>query len=120
MHDGPIPDFEEGGVCLPGSKDDYPVSPPYFESTGDDEVSLTPGGKRAIRNLGEFKDVPAAEAVRNRGGGRASQVNQIPTDLKQTSVGEIANRAAKGDQDADTALKIIKQASKKRQKYGGK
>jgi hypothetical protein len=35
-------------------------------------------------------------------------------------VGEVANLAAEGDADAETALKLLKQAKKKREKYGGK
>ncbi len=33
---------------------------------------------------------------------------------------ELANMAAEGDSDAETAIKILKQARKKQEKYGGK
>ncbi len=36
------------------------------------------------------------------------------------TVGELANMASAGDAAAETAIKIIKQASSKAQKYGGK
>jgi len=82
-------------------------------------VQLTAGGKRQVGNLGDMKDVPARQAVTDRGGG-AQQVNQIRSDYQDLSVGELANRAAAGDADAVTALKMIKQAGSKRQKYSGR
>jgi len=85
----------------------------------DGPVKLTAGGKRHIGNLEDIKDVPARQAVTDRGGG-AQQVNQIRSDYQDLSVGELANRAAKGDTDAVTALKMIKQAGSKRQKYSGR
>ena len=66
-----------------------------------------------------MKDVTAAEAIRLRGGGQ-SQVQQIARDYQQMSVGAIANLAAVGDTKAKTTMKIIKGASKYRQKYAGK
>jgi len=51
-------------------------------------------------------------------GGNAGNVNKALGDnLKGKTVGEIANMAAKGDSAAETALKTIKQAGKKGQKY---
>ena len=35
-------------------------------------------------------------------------------------VGELANLAAEGDEEAETAIKILKQARKKREKYGNR
>ncbi len=35
-------------------------------------------------------------------------------------VGELANLAAEGDEEAETAIKILKQARKKRKKYGNR
>jgi hypothetical protein len=90
------------------------------ERNGADEgVKLTKGGKKQIGNLENLKDVAAAEAIRQRGGGQ-SQVDQLQTGFAQMKVGDLANLAAQGDQAAKTAMKIIKQASDKAQKYGGK
>jgi hypothetical protein len=82
-------------------------------------IKLTKGGRRQIGNLVSLKDVTAAEAIRQRGGGQ-SQVEQLETGFGQMTVGELANLAAQGDAAAKTAMKIIKQASDKAQKYGGK
>jgi hypothetical protein len=84
----------------------------------DDSINLTKGGRRRIGNLVDLKDTPADEAIRSRGGG-GSQINQIG-NLRGEKVGDLANRAAGGDKAAETAIKIIKQAGKKAQKYGGK
>jgi hypothetical protein len=72
-----------------------------------------------IKNIEYLKDMTAADAIRARGGG-ASQVNQLETGYAQKTVGEIANLAAQEDKAAKTALKIIKQADQKNQKYSGK
>jgi hypothetical protein len=69
--------------------------------------------------LEPLKDKTAAEAIRERGGGQG-QVKQLETGYENKTAGEIANLAAKGDKAAETALKIIKQASKKKGKYSGK
>ena len=79
---------------------------------------LTKGGKRKIGNLSDLKDVKASDAIKQRGGG-ASKINQLQTGYEDMTVGELANMAAAGDA-AETAIKIIKQASSKAQKYGGK
>ena len=66
-HDGPVPNFEEGGVCPPGSKDDYPVSPPYVESKDihlgegykvPDDI-FHPGGRKGLKDK-ILKDATAA------------------------------------------------------------
>lgn len=82
-------------------------------------VELTAGGRKKIGNLVDLKDKPAREAVRLRGGGQ-SQVQQIAGTHQDKAVGELANLAAQGDAQAETAIKIIKQASRKAEKYGGK
>lgn len=83
------------------------------------EVKLTRGGQKKLGNLIELKDLEIAEAIRQRGGGQ-SQIDQIRTDYQDLEVGELANLAAQGDTDAETAIKILKQARKKQEKYGGK
>ncbi len=79
-------------------------------------IDLTKGGAKKIRNLTNMKDMKAADAIRARGGG-ASQINQLQTGYEKLTVGDLANKAAAGDRAAETAIKIIKQASKKAQKY---
>ena len=82
-------------------------------------IKLTAGGKRKIGNLAKLKDTKASDAIKKRGGGQG-QVNQLESGMGDMTVGEIANSAAKGNRAAETAMKIIKQAGSKAQKYGGK
>lgn len=84
-----------------------------------DGCRVTKGGRRVIGKLMDLKDTPLREAIRSRGGG-AGQVNQVASHLQDLPVGEVANRAAAGDAEAVTAIKMLKQASSKAQKYGGK
>ena len=80
-------------------------------------VKLTSDAQRKLGNLVNLKDNIIADAIRERGGGQ-SQVNQLQTDYQTLTVGELANLASEGDEDAKTAIKILKQARKKREKYG--
>lgn len=80
------------------------------------DVELTQGGQKKLGNLATLKNLPIAVAIRQRGGGQ-SQVNQVRTDYQSKTVGELANSAAQGDADAETAIKILKQARSKREKY---
>jgi hypothetical protein len=82
-------------------------------------VNLTPGGLKKLDNLVNLKDNIIADAIRERGGGQ-SQVNQLQSDYQNMKVGELANLAAEGDEEAETAIKILKQARKKREKYGNR
>lgn len=84
-----------------------------------EEVQLTSGGEKKLGALVNLKDVVIADAIRQRGGGQ-SQIAQLRTDYQTQKVGELANLAAEGDADAETAIKILKQARKKREKYGGR
>jgi hypothetical protein len=84
-----------------------------------DQVNLTPGGLKKLGNLVNLKDDIIADAIRERGGGQ-SQVNQLQSDYQNMKVGELANLAAEGDEEAETAIKILKQARKKREKYGNR
>ncbi len=81
------------------------------------DIKLTPGGQKKLGNLVNIKDSIVADAIKERGGGQG-QVNQVRSDYQSLKVGEIANMAAAGDAEAETAVKIIKQANKKREKYG--
>ncbi len=82
-------------------------------------VELSPGGQKKLGSLATLKDLALADAIRQRGGGQR-QINQIRTDYQQYLVGELANLATLGDLDAETAIKILKQAKKKREKYAGR
>jgi hypothetical protein len=84
-----------------------------------DGVNLTPGGLKKLGNLVNLKDNIIADAIRERGGGQG-QVNQLQSDYQKMKVGELANLAAEGDEEAETAIKILKQARKKREKYGNR
>ncbi|MDM8562715.1 polymorphic toxin-type HINT domain-containing protein [Candidatus Marithioploca araucensis] len=79
-------------------------------------------GKKAKNILGDLIDSAndtARDAIKKRGGG-GSQINRLRTDYADKTLGELAQLAADGDKEAKTDLKIVKQASKKAQKYGGK
>lgn len=82
-------------------------------------VKLTPSGLKKLGNLVNIKDETIADAIRERGGGQG-QVNQLRSDYQNFKVGELANLAAEGDTDAETAIKILKQAKKKPDKYGNR
>ena len=83
------------------------------------EIELTPSALKRLGNLVNLKKEIFSDAIRQRGGGQ-SQVEQIRTDYQNLKVGEVANLAGAGDADAITALKILKQARKKREKYRGR
>ena len=80
------------------------------------DIQLTPGAAKKLQNLVDLKDMTIAQAIRLRGGGQ-SQVEQIRTDYRSLKVGELANRAATKDLEAEKAIKILKQARKKYEKY---
>jgi hypothetical protein len=80
-------------------------------------IKLTPGSMKKLGNLVNIKDDIIADAIRERGGGQG-QVNQLRSNYQNLRVGELANLAATGDPDAETDIKILKQARKKRDKYG--
>lgn len=80
---------------------------------------LSKGGKRKLGNLSALKDISIRDAIKLRGGG-AGQANQVSGDLLDKSLGEVAEMASQGDSAAETAIKMVKQASSKAQKYGGK
>jgi hypothetical protein len=79
---------------------------------------LSKAARRKMGNLGDMKDMNAADAIKHRGGG-GSQINEIG-NYRDMTVGEVASQAARGDKGAGTALKIIKGAKKYKGKYGGK
>lgn len=90
-------------------------------SSSEAPVKLTGGGRKVLRDpaLQAMKDETVAKAIAARGGG-AGQVQQVASHLREKALGEVANMAAQGDREAETAIKLVKQASSKAQKYGGK
>jgi RHS repeat-associated protein len=97
-------------------KDEQTSGSTTTTSTPDDGVQLTRDGKKKIGPLIGSKDKTVAEVIRERGGG-GSQVRKVG-DWANSTLGEAANAAAAGDRDAETAIKIAKQAGT--QGKGGK
>jgi hypothetical protein len=84
-------------------------------------VKLTGRGSKVLKDpaLRALKDRSVAGAITARGGG-GHQINQVASNLGNELLGDVANLAGKGDEAAITAIKIVKQAARKAQKYGGK
>jgi hypothetical protein len=85
---------------------------------GADTPKLTRGGGKkqgSLKGTG-IEDKSVTDAILSRGG-TGSNVNEVSTDLRQLSVAEVANRAAQGNEYAEKALKIIKEAARLGQKY---
>lgn len=101
------------------SQIERPQTPPEREEEHD--------GAKTIPSLEELQDVTARNAIIARGGG-GSQVQKLGSheglSYADLTVGQLQTLVEQGNtvqQDkARTALKIIKQAAAKRQKYGGK
>jgi hypothetical protein len=89
--------------------------------TTEGGVKLTGGGQKVLRDpaLRDMKDLTLAEAIKARGGG-GQQIQQVSNELRNKALGEVANMAAQGNREAETAIKLVKQAVAKAQKYGGK
>ena len=83
---------------------------------GNGGNNLSKGGKKKIGNLIEYVSSKARDVLKLRGGNN-SAINQGRSDYWDKSLGEIANKAAAGDEDAETIMKLVKQASSKAQKY---
>jgi hypothetical protein len=88
---------------------------------GDEGVKLTKGARKEIGNMADIKDTKAADAILARGGNGSNVQRALGSNasdpMRSMTVGEIANLAATGDEAAKTAMKIIKQAASKGQKY---
>jgi hypothetical protein len=82
-------------------------------------IKLTPGGLKIISNLIHMKDEIIADAIRQRGGGQG-QISELRTDYQILTGGALANLATEGDEEARKAIKMLKQARKKREKYGNR
>ena len=78
---------------------------------------MSSGGDRKLGNMSgtatENKSV--ADAIKARGG-TGTNVNKVPTDMRQLTVREVAERAAKGDQRAVDVIKLVKDAARLGQK----
>lgn len=79
-------------------------------------LELTKKGRQILGNLSSLKDLTLRNGVKIRGG-KAGNLNVIGEWLHDMPITEVANLAAKGNKEASTAIKILKQASKKAQKY---
>jgi hypothetical protein len=84
-----------------------------------DDNPLSKGAQKKLGSLLELQDLMIADAIRLRGDGQ-NQVDQLRSDYQTLTVGDLASLAAEGDPDAETAIKILKQAKKKWDKYAGK
>jgi hypothetical protein len=84
-----------------------------------EEFTLTRDAERKLGNLVNMKDEVIADAIRQRGGGQG-QISELRTDYQTLTVGALANLAAEGDEEARKAIKMLKQARKKREKYGNR
>ena len=72
---------------------------------------------KKLGDLKDIRDMDAAEAIRSRGGNASNVRKALGDKLRGKTVGEIAEMAANGDESAETALKIIKQAFEKGQTH---
>ena len=79
-------------------------------------AALSPKVLRLLGTIAPLAENTVAQAIRLRGGG-ASQVNEIATYLQHMKLSEVAQRAANGDAQAVKALKMVKQAATKAQRY---
>jgi RHS repeat-associated protein len=79
-------------------------------------MALSPKAAKILGNLGGQAAKTIAQLIRLRGGG-GSQINAVATYLRNLSLGEVAERAAGGDEAAKTAIKIVKDAKRLGEKY---
>jgi len=81
-------------------------------------AGLSKSAQKKLGNLNhpENCDKTVAQLIRERGG-NASNVNKLETGMGERSLREVAEAASRGDSKAVEALKMIKQASVKGQRY---
>jgi hypothetical protein len=84
----------------------------------DGPPKLTAGGRKKLGNLVDMQTQTVAEAIKARGGG-ASQA-RMAGPWAQKTLAETANAAAAGDETAETAIKMVKQASAKAGDHSGR
>lgn len=79
-------------------------------------MALSRSAERKLgESLKEKADQTVREAIRERGG-TESNVRYVGHWADKT-LGETAEAAAKGDQQAETAIKVVKQAKKKGEEH---
>lgn len=79
-------------------------------------LGLSGGALKILGNLKAISNLTLREGVLLRGG-KAGNLSVVAEWLHGLKIGEVASLAAKGDREAMTAVKILKQAAKKAQKY---
>jgi RHS repeat-associated protein len=79
-------------------------------------MALSPKAAKILGGLGPLATKTVAEVIRLRGGG-GSQVQKVATHLQNLTLGEVARRAAGGDEAAKTAIKVAKDAKRLHEKY---
>jgi hypothetical protein len=80
-------------------------------------MNLTKAVQRKLGRLVDVADQTVAEVIRARGG-KATNVREVGPWANK-SLGETAQAALAGDESAEKAIKIAKQARRLGQKYGG-
>ena len=99
---------DEGNILGLASKGGTAPIPSF---QGMNIVNLTRNGMKVLGNLKNLKNIRLADAIKLRGG-TGSNINKVASWLKSKSVAEVANEAAKGNAEAKTAIKILKQAKR--------
>ncbi|WP_336038934.1 polymorphic toxin-type HINT domain-containing protein [Acinetobacter calcoaceticus] len=81
--------------------------------------TLSKKNQTRVSNIADTLDMTVHQAIRSRNG-NTSALRQLDSRIPQMKVYEILNDPELKSKDVDTALKLIKQAENKAQKYGGK
>jgi RHS repeat-associated protein len=79
-------------------------------------MALSPKAAKILGNLAGQAGKTIAQMIRLRRGG-GSQINKVATHLQHLPLGEVAERAARGDEAAKTAIKVVKDAKRLGEKY---
>jgi RHS repeat-associated protein len=99
-----------------GPHNDGEEKKPETQTTqSDGSVKLTKGGEKTIGNLAGDKDKTVQEVLTARGG-TGRNLKALESGMGDKKLGDVANAAAKGDQAAQKALKMVKQAGTKGQR----
>ncbi len=78
-------------------------------------IELTNKARKILGNLVELQSITLRNGIKLRGG-KGGNVNVVAGWLHDMPIGQVANLAAKGDREAATAIKILKQAASISQK----
>lgn len=79
-------------------------------------AKLSGGAQKVLGNLSGMADETIAAAIRARGGS-AANIGRLETGMGQRTLAEVAEAAARGDPAAVQAIKMVKQAATKGQRY---